>query len=81
MKKYDQLMAVERVTISLDSDLAEAIRAAAEGDAQNVSAWLADAARRRIATRGLREVIADWELANGDFTDEELATARGRLGA
>ena len=74
-------MAVERVTISLERELAEAVRQAAEDDAQNLSAWLADAARRRMATRALRNVIADWELEYGTFSSEELADARRRLGA
>ena len=79
MKKYDVEMTVERVTVSLESELAEAVREAADADAQNVSAWIADAARRRLATRGLRDVIAEWESEHGSFTDEELAAARARL--
>ena len=50
MKKYDDLMAVERLTISLDADLAEAIRVAAEADSENVSSWIAEAARRNEET-------------------------------
>jgi len=69
------------VTISLDSELAEAVREAADDDAQNVSAWLAAAARGRLATRGLRDVIAEWESAHGPFSEDELATARQQLGA
>jgi hypothetical protein len=72
-------MAVERVTVSLESELAAAVRDAADADAQNVSSWLADAARRRLATRGLRDVIADWEAEHGDLTPQELALARRRL--
>lgn len=79
MKKYDVEMTVERVTVSLESELAEAVREAADADAQNVSAWIADAARRRLATRGLRDVIAAWESEHGSITDEELAAARARL--
>ena len=73
-------MAVERVTVSLDAELAAAVRDAAEADEQNVSAWLADAARRQLASRGLRDVIADWEAEHGTFTEDELAAARTRLG-
>jgi hypothetical protein len=73
-------MAVERVTVSLDAALAAAVRDAAEADEQNVSAWFADAARRQLASRGLRDVIADWEAENGAFTEGELAAARVRLG-
>lgn len=79
MNKYDRVMAVERVTVSLESELASAIRLAAEADAQNLSAWLADAARRRLATRGLREVVSDWESEHGAFSEDELARARYRL--
>ncbi|WP_419839693.1 hypothetical protein [Candidatus Poriferisodalis sp.] len=46
-------MATERLTISLEAGLAAAVREAAEADEQSVSAWLADAARRRLVTRGL----------------------------
>lgn len=80
MKKYDHWVAVERLTVSLEADLAAAVREAAEADAQNTSAWLADAARRRLATRGLRDVLDDWEATHGAFTDDELTEARTRLG-
>lgn len=74
-------MAVERVTVSLEAELAEAVREAAEADAQNLSAWLADAARRRLASRGLRDVLAVWEAEHGPFSEEELAAARARTKA
>ena len=72
-------MAVERVTVSLEAELAAAVRDAADADAQNLSAWLADAARRRLATRGLRDVIAEWEAEHGTFDEAELDAARARL--
>lgn len=80
MNGYDHAMSVERVTVSLESELAADVREAAAADAQNTSAWLADAARRRLATRGLRDVVAEWEATYGAFTDRELADARARLG-
>ena len=79
MNKYDHGMSVERVTVSLDSDLASAVREAAESDSLNVSAWFADAARRRLASRGLCDVVAEWEAEHGTFSDQELRTARERL--
>lgn len=79
MKKYDQVMSVERVTVSLESDLASAVREAADDDSLNISAWFADAARRRLASRGLRDVIADWEAEHGTFSEQELDAARSRL--
>ena len=79
MTKYDRNMTVERVTISVDTELAEAVRQAARDDAQNLSAWLVDAARRRLAARGLRDVLAEWEAEHGAFSDSELVDARTRL--
>ena len=76
MTKYDGCMTVERLTVSIESELAVAVREAAEADEQNVSAWLADAARRQLANRGLRDVVAAWEREHGAFSDEELAAAR-----
>ena len=72
-------MAVERLTVSLDAELAAAVRDAAEADDQNVSAWLADAARHQLSSCGLRDVIADWEAEHGAFTEDDLAAARSRL--
>jgi len=76
MKKYDLAMTVERLTVSLESELAIAVREAADADEQNVSAWLADAARRQLANRGLRDVVAAWEHEHGAFSADELAAAR-----
>ena len=69
-------MPVERLTVSLESELAIAVREAADADEQNVSAWLADAARRQLANRGLRDIVAAWEHEHGAFSADELAAAR-----
>lgn len=76
MKEYDQAMTVERLTVSLESELAIAVREAADADEQNVSAWLADAARRQLANRGLRDIVAAWEHEHGALSGDELAAAR-----
>jgi hypothetical protein len=72
-------MPVERLTVSLDAELADAVREAAAEDALNTSAWLADAARRRLNARGLADVIAEWEAKHGEFTQDELDAAKRRL--
>lgn len=69
-------MAVQRLTVSLESELAIAVREAADADGQNVSAWLADAARRQLANCGLRDIVAAWEHQHGAFSVDELAAAR-----
>ena len=72
-------MSVERLTVSLESELADAVREAANAESLNVSAWMAQAARRELSSRGLRDVIAEWEAVHGSFTEEELASARRTL--
>lgn len=68
-------MTIARLAISMDAALARAIRRAAGG--QPTSAWLADAAVRKLRAEGLRDVVAAWEREHGAFTDAELeATAR-----
>ena len=80
MTQYDSAVAVERMTVSMESDLAATVREAAVVEGQNLSAWLADAARHRLALRGLRDVVAEWEAEHGAFSDAELAAARARAG-
>lgn len=72
-------MASERLTVSLDPELAADVGAAAEADSRSVSSWLADAARRRLLTRGLDALLDEWEAEHGAFTPSELAEARARL--
>lgn len=80
MATYGRAVAVDRLTVSIESDLAVAIRNAAEADGQTVSAWLADAARRQLAAGGLRHAVAAWEREHGAFSDAELAAARTLIG-
>ena len=73
-------MRKRHLTISLPQDLSVEVQEPAEEDGQRISAWLADAARRRLKARGLRQVVAEWEAIHGPFTEEELAAARKKLG-
>lgn len=74
-------VSVERLTVSLESELADAVREAANEQSLNVSAWMAQAAYRELSSRGLREVVAEWEATHGSFTEKELAAARKKLHA
>lgn len=71
-------MTTARLAISVDADLAERIREAADGG--TVSGWLADAAERKLRAQGLREVVADWQAEHGPFTEAERHRARRELG-
>jgi hypothetical protein len=77
---YRDHMAVERITISIDRQLGEAVRQAAADDNTNVSVWASQALQRSLASRGLSAVISDWEAQHGAFTPLELDQARQGLG-
>ena len=66
-------MTVARFAISLDEDLARAVRKAA--GKQPTSAWLADAARRKLRAEGLLQIVSEWEEQHGRLLDSELAVA------
>ena len=66
-------MTVARLAVSFDKDLARRVRRAA--GKEPTSAWLADAARRKLRAEGLLEVVKDWEKEYGAITADELAQA------
>jgi hypothetical protein len=68
-------MAVKKISVALDPDVAEAAASAAEAHGQSLSAWLNDAARGRLVIeRGLR-AVAEWQNEHGELTVEERASA------
>jgi hypothetical protein len=68
-------MGVEKMSVSFDLDLGEAIRSSAAGNGLSVSAWLAEAARDRLRLEALGEAVAAWEEQFGPLTDAEVAEA------
>lgn len=69
-------MTAAKFAISFDASLARAVRRAA-GD-ESTSAWLADAARRKLRALGLLRVVEEWEAEHGALSDAEIAAARRR---
>lgn len=67
-------MAVDKLSVSFEPELGEAIRAAAEAEDATVSAWLAEAARDRLRNLALG-VALDELIAESGLTEEELAEA------
>jgi post-segregation antitoxin (ccd killing protein) len=64
-----------KISVSLDDELYQRVRAAAGSD--GVSGWLADAASARLradAMRAVAEEIA--EATGGPYTEHELSEAR-----
>jgi hypothetical protein len=70
-------MTVARLAISIDKDLARAVRRAAGKEA--TSSWLADAARRKLRAQGLLRAVESWEAEQGPLTEDELGAARRSL--
>ncbi len=64
-----------RISISLPSSLAARVRKAARRERAAVSAWVADAAEKKLLLTNARAAIAAYERAHGEITDEELARA------
>lgn len=66
-------MAVERLAVSFDPELAREVRQAASGTLDgNVSAWLADAARHKLRQQALGEAVRQFEEEHGEFSDQEM---------
>ena len=63
-----------KLAISFEGDLAVQVqRAARNQTAGNVSAWLAEAARKRLRLEAGRQVLKEYEAEHGAITEAELA--------
>lgn len=67
------------MSVSIDPELRDDIRAAAQRAGVSVSAWLADAAATKLRKQSLGEFLADWQAEHGEITTEERARARAEL--
>ena len=73
-------MKVDKLSVSFDADLGDAVRAAAKRSGGGLSRWLADAAAARLRAEALLEFLDTWEAEHGQLTPEELARAADELG-
>lgn len=73
-------MKVDKLSVSFDPDLGDAVRAAAQRSGRGLSGWLADAAAARLRAEALAEFLDSWEVEHGALTAEELARATAELG-
>jgi hypothetical protein len=71
---------VDKLSISFDADLGDAVRSAAQRAGEGVSSWLADAAATKLRSEALVEFLAHWESEHGAFTAAEIAEAERELG-
>jgi hypothetical protein len=74
-------MKVDKMSVSFDPDLGEAVRVAAKQSRRGLSGWLADAAAAQLRAEALAEFLEEWEADHGPLTADELARATAELGA
>ncbi len=73
-------MKVDKISVSFDPELGDAVRAAAAQAGKPLSSWLAEAATGKLRAEALAEFLAGWEAEHGVLTAEEIARAERELG-
>lgn len=77
--RYAACMKVDKLSVSFDPDLGDAVRAAARQRGGGLSRWLADAAAAKLRTEALADFLDAWEAEHGPLTAAELAKAADEL--
>jgi hypothetical protein len=72
-------MKVDKLSISFEPELGDAVRSAAAQAGKPVSSWLAEAAASKLRAEALTEFLAAWESEHGVLTVEEIARAETEL--
>ncbi|MGQ0481835.1 MAG: hypothetical protein ACT4O0_12550 [Pseudonocardia sp.] len=72
-------MKVDKLSVSFDPDLGDAVRAAAK-QAGGLSRWLAEAAAAKLRAEALADYLDAWEAEHGPLSADELAVAARELG-
>jgi hypothetical protein len=65
-------MAAKKLSISLDAELADIVRAGAQEEGVSVSTWLAEAAEEKARRRNLRMALDQDAAGIAALSDEEL---------
>ena len=73
-------MKVDKMSVSFDPELGDAVRAAAAQAGKPLSSWLAEAAAGKLRAEALAEFLASWEAEHGALTVNEIARAERELG-
>lgn len=74
-----EAMGVVKRSVSIDADVAAAADVAATEDGVSFSAWLSEAAERRLRVREGLQGVAEWEGEAGALTSEERAAGEALL--
>lgn len=73
-------MKVDKLSVSFNPELGDAVRAAARRSGRGLSGWLAEAAAAQLRADALADFLDSWEAEHGALTAEELARAAAELG-
>ncbi len=73
-------MKVDKLSVSFEPDLGDAVRSAAAQAGKPVSSWLAEAAASKLRAEALADFLANWEAEHGVLTTEDVARAERELG-
>jgi hypothetical protein len=73
-------MKVDKMSISFDPELGDAVRAAAAETGKPLSSWLAEAAASKLRAEALARFLDDWQAEHGALTPAEIAKAEQELG-
>jgi len=71
---------VDKLSVSFEPDLGDAVRSAAAQAGKPVSSWLAEAAASKLRAEALADFLAGWEAEHGALTTQEVARAERELG-
>lgn len=74
-------MTVQKVSVSLDSELVVAVRAAARAEGVSLSAWLSRAAEQAAGLEAMRRAVEEFEADYGPISEEQRRMAREILDA
>lgn len=68
-------MAVKKLSVALDDQVAEAAARAASRAGVSLSAWLNHAAENELAIESGLDGVREWEAEHGELSVDELARA------
>lgn len=73
-------MKVDKLSVSFDSDLGDAVRDAAKRAGRGLSGWLAEAAESKLRAEALADFLDAWEAEHGALSGDQIAAATEELG-
>jgi hypothetical protein len=71
---------VDKMSISFEAGLGDAVRDAARKAGTGLSSWLAEAATAKLRAEALGEFLDSWEGDHGPLTADEMSRAEQELG-